>query len=211
MFPRRALPAELGRAIHVDRPRHPAGWLGPLVFAAVFAIPAGFGPPGPLIGLLVLLLIGVPMVYGVSEWFLLQHRIHEHGLVLRTELPGTYAYVVPLSTIDPARVEVGTRTRFASDAPMAERASRSYRQNPLLRGTVIVEGLDPHPARQLAKRRIPWRVAAHENIPPGPKRWELSTRDPEALRRRLVAAIHASHAVRPPDGPGPDGTRGGEG
>lgn len=37
--------------------------------------------------------------YGFGEIVLLEHRLHEHGIVFRSAVPGTPIYVVPHATV----------------------------------------------------------------------------------------------------------------
>ncbi|RII13737.1 hypothetical protein DSC45_22550 [Streptomyces sp. YIM 130001] len=145
MFPRRELPGELGGALRVFRPHRVAGWILPGVPAVPLVLLAAVGPPGPPVGLGTLLLLGVPPLHGFAEWFLRQHRVHEHGLVPRTERHGTYTYVIPFAAIDADSSAVFPRTRIDRDDAWAERASLRWRHNPLLGHPLLGHPLLGHP------------------------------------------------------------------
>lgn len=197
-------PHELGRVIAVYRPRHPLGWLWLAVLPVPFALWASVADPGPLIGLAILVGFGIPWVYGLSEWFLLQHRVHEHGLVFRTDLPWTYTYVVPFFTVDPEAVVVRDRHRIRRGELRA--AARQERQTPLLPKTVVFRGLDPVIARKLAKGKLTWAEAGPSVIEmPGSRAemrartvaWSMSVRHPDHTRERLADVVRASHRTYP--------------
>lgn len=192
MFPRRRLPDELGALVAVHRPHHWLGWLVPAVVAVPFALLFALGPPGPLVGLVLLLMLGLPTAYILAEWFLLQHRVYEHGIVFRTELPGTHCYLVPFATVDPDRIEIEPPSRV----PKGEFriTPGQVRQNPLAPSTLRFPGLHPDTARKLAKRKISWQEAA-DPARPGGVVWEASFRDPEVMRQVLSEAIRHAQTI----------------
>lgn len=206
-------PHELGRLITVHRPWHPLGWLILAVLPVPFAVWAAVADPGPLIGLAILIGFGIPWVYGLSEWFLLQHRVHEHGIVCRTDLPWTYTYVIPFYTVDPDAIVVRDRHRIPRGEWRA--AGRQERENPLLPRALTLDGLDPTPARRLAKGQLTWAEAGPSVVDvPGsraetPARtvvWRISFRHPESARDELVEIVRDSHRTYPYQQPiAPDG------
>ncbi|MFE9340136.1 hypothetical protein [Streptomyces sp. NPDC007063] len=192
MLLHRKLPEELGELIEVHRPHHPVGWILPLGVSVPIAVLFAVGPPGPLVGLTVFATTFVPLLYMFAEWFLLEHRVHENALVLRTVLPGTYTYVVPLPGVDPARIGVAPRARMPKDATAAPRVDRRFRHNPLLKEVVGFTGLDPEPARELAKGKISWDEACGSGYA---QDWELSSRDPVRLARQIAARCHGTGGI----------------
>jgi hypothetical protein len=193
MSPRRRLPDELGKLVAVERPRHPVGWIVLGVLPVPFALFAAFGPPGPLVGLATLLGLALPLAYGFAEWFFLQHRIYEHGIVFRTDLPGTYKCVVPFATVDPDQIEVAPRRRTPRGE--FEIAPRHERHHPLLEETLRFPGLTPYLAHDLAKRKLTWEEAASFRPTPDTVRWQISVRAPEAKRHLLADTVRRSRAT----------------
>lgn len=197
-------PPELGRLITVYRPRHPLGWLILAVLPVPFAVFAAVADPGPLIGLGILFGLGIPWVYGLSEWFLLQHRVHEHGIVVRTDLPWTYTYVVPFYTVDPDAIFVRERLRIPRGALRA--APRQQRENPLLPEALVLDGLCPSLARKLAKGTLTWAdtgpsvvemPGSRAEVPASTVVWRMSVRHPKRSREQLVEIVRASHRTYP--------------
>lgn len=196
MFRRR--PPELGRLLAVHRPRHPLGWA---ILAAVpvpFPIIAALSEPGPAVGIAFLIVPGIPWLYALSGRLLLQHRIYEHGIVLRTDLPGN-SYCVPFYTVDPGRITVGGR--HPPDDGLREPIDRRVRRNPLIAESIRFPGLDPAIARSLATGKVSWHEARHRTItlsgttikiPHQERMWAVTFTDAERHRRLLLDTVAAS-------------------
>lgn len=201
-------PHELGQLVTVYRPRTPLSWLVLAILPVAFAGSAAVLDPGPLIGLAILVGFGIPWVYGLSEWFLLQHRVYEHGIVFRTDLPWTYTYVVPFHTVNTDAIAVRDRHRIPRGELRA--APRQQRENPMVPQSVVFRGLIPTAARQLAKGKLSWAEAGAGVIEIGGSRaempsrtvgWRMSVRQPERVREELAEVIRASHRTYPYEQP----------
>lgn len=200
--------AELGRRIDVHRPL-PLG-LGVAVILAIslpFALLAAFGPPGPLVGLMIFLLFAVPFTYGLGEWLFLQHRLYEHGIVFRS-VPGLRTFVVPHYTIDPKAFEIATRRIHDGGVKASLETSRSgeYRVTPFTARTIRFVGLYPKYARELARGKLDWQTAGDDYelrdgrqvwVPQAATRWAASCRNAERYRELLADSVRQSQRVQP--------------
>lgn len=191
---------DLGRLVHSHRP---VPMICAFAISAVFCLPfpvlALFTPAGLVVAAVLLVLFAIP-TYFFGEWFLLQHRIHEHGLVSRS-LPGLPVYVIPYYTVNPDTLEVAGPWRRRSDEPVLASSGRQLRAT-WFQPTIWLTGLDPKHARRLAKGKIDWHTAGEDVETHGDrsnlvlktaKRWVLSFRDPEEHRAILQNAVRASH------------------
>lgn len=160
------LPVELGELVEVHRPmRGYTGWIACLAFPTVLGL-AWLATPedGPLLGLFFFVVIGVPVVYATGEWFLLEHRIYQHGIVFRCLLPGLKTYVVPYYTCEPDSFStIGRRVHNGDD--VYEIVNRRFRQCPLTRTNINMSGLDPSIAMQIGSGKQPW-TAGIDSDPP---------------------------------------------
>ncbi|UYM04929.1 hypothetical protein [Solicola gregarius] len=182
---------QLGALLRVHRPMRPLyAWAFLVAISCPFAILAAIGPPGPVVGVIIFLLFFVPFTYAFGEWLLLQHRIHEHALVLRS-IPGLRTYVVPFHTVDADDIAVRPRHRV----PRGEFhvAQRHQRECPLVEQSLHVTGLHPDEARRLAKGRL-----GRHDIDAGYEtaRWRLSFRDAHRNGRLLADAVRASRGAQ---------------
>lgn len=197
---------DLGSVLHSHRPVPPVRGLAICAaFCLPFPVLALFTPAGPVVALVLLALFGIP-TYFFGEWFFLQHRIHEHGLVTRS-FPGLPVYVIPFYTVDPDTIEIAGRWRRGPDEPVRASIDRRLRAT-WFEPTIWLSGLDPKHARRLAQGKIDWHSAGErfENrgdrtvlVPKTAARWVLSYRDPEHHRALLENAIRASHRTHPYD------------
>ncbi len=191
---RRKPPAELGRLVDVHRPLHPAtGWGFLALLTLPFPVFAAVSAPGPLIGLAMLVAFGLVWTYGFGEIVLLEHRLHEHGIVFRSAVPGTPIYVVPHATVHPDSLTVGRRHKPGGGV---ETPDRRFRQYPLVPTTVDLLGLHPADARRLGKGRLGWDDAVGR--PPRPvTQWSATYRDPEQHRASIRDTVHRSQQTQP--------------
>lgn len=194
--------AELGRLVDRHRPVSPWGGLAatavlPILIAVLPAISLG-----PVVGAAFLIGFWIPAIYAMGEILFLEHRIHEHGLVLRS-LPGLRTYVIPHYTVDPDTVTVGGRGIDTGGKVVVDRAMRASRLAP---GTIWFTGLDPAYAHKLAKGKLDWNTAGDDYdvrdgervwVPRPDKRWAASYRDPERPCAQLAEAIRRSQEGRP--------------
>ena len=183
---------QLGALLYVHRPMRAAyAWAFLVAISSPFAILFALGPPGPLVGLAIFLLFLIPWTFALAEWLLLQHRVHEHALVLRS-VPGLRTYVVPHATVDPDDIAVRPRHRV----PRGEFrvAERRQRECPLVTTSLHITGLNPDDARRLAKGQLGWHEVAERAEG---SRWMLSFRDPEHHRQRLHDVVRASRSRHP--------------
>lgn len=153
---------------------------------------------GPFVGLAFLLGFGIPVTYGFAEWFFLQHRLYEHGIVLRS-LPGMRTFVIPHYTIDPGAIEISDKVRGKRGE--ARVALAKDRQCPFTHNTIRFTGLEATSARSLAKGKLDWHAAGDDYetlngesvwVPRAVDRWVVSYREPEQHRRLLVETIRQS-------------------
>ncbi|MGH3360156.1 MAG: hypothetical protein ACRDO7_15245 [Nocardioidaceae bacterium] len=201
--------AELGRLIDAHRPAKAwIGWLISVLFALPFALLIGLGPPGPVAGLVVFLVIGLSICYGLGEWFFLQSLLYEHAVVLRS-IPGLREYVIPHQTIDPASFEVGGRRVHEGTLRRSIETGleRRFRVTPLAASTVRFVGLHPKRAHRLAKGKLDWPAtsspaANSDNQAPMPLMnwWWASYRDPESHRQLIEDTVRRSQQSRPYQG-----------
>lgn len=194
------LPPELGELVEVHRPmRGYTGWIPVLLPGLFFGGMAAALDPGPLIGLLIFVGFSLPLMYGTGEWFLLEHRFHRRGMVFRSLVPGLPTYVVPYKTCDPRSFDtIGRRVHDGTD--VSEAVGRRFRQCPLTRTNILLDGLDPDEARKIAKGKAPWSTSSSGfrsnaiSWTGGLRHtatWLFSSRTPEhhiTLLRELIAA-----------------------
>lgn len=154
------LPPELGDVVEVHRPmRGYTGWIPVLALPVPLGLLFGLGEPGPLIGVIVFVGLLVPIMYGTGEWFLLEHRFHRRGMVFRSLVPGLPTYVVPYKSCDPRSFDtIGRRVHDGTD--VSEAVGRRFRQCPLTRTNILLDGLDPGEARKIAKGKAPWSTSS---------------------------------------------------
>lgn len=197
---------DLGSLLSSHRP---VPLLRGLAISAAFWLPfpvlALFTPAGPVVALVLLVLFGVP-TYFFGEWFFLQHRIYQHGLVTRS-FPGLPVYVIPFYTVDPDAFEVAGPWRRGAEDPVRASAGRQLRAT-WFEPTIWFSGLDPKHARRLAKGTIDWHTAGERFeargdrtvfVPKTATRWVLSYRDPDHHRTLLEQTVRASHHAYPYD------------
>lgn len=195
----RKLPPELGELVESHRPLHPTlGWGIIAALSLPFALMATFMAPGPLVGLAILLGFGVPLSYALAELLMLEHRLHEHGIVLRS-IPGLNVYVLPHSTIDPDHVTVGQR--HLNRTGDFEAPDRRFRQCPLVKQSIDFSGLDPKYASWLGKNKLSWKEfgrwdgdrPVNATGSPIPTRlWRTSWRDAAEHRDLIEATVRKS-------------------
>ncbi|MFD1719147.1 hypothetical protein [Georgenia deserti] len=203
--------AELGDLLEVHRPAgRVLGWAVPVGFGLPFGLVAGFGPPGPAVGVVIFLLIAVPMALGGAEWFFLEHRLYEHGMVLRS-IPILRTYVIPHHTIDPASFETGGRRVHDGGMAEAVRAGneRRFRVTFLTGRTVRFVGLHPERAHRLNTGALTWHdlerpftKGRSDDPVPATASWWLSYRSAERHRRLIEDAVRRSAQEPPRPAPG---------
>lgn len=191
---RRRPPAELGKLIDTHRPLHPVlGW-GLIVLVALVLTP--FATGGEIASLPVYAVIFVALCYlealVLGPQFLLEHRLYEHGLVLRTMLIGTPVYVIPHCTV---RVD---RLRSVPGRPETGMDTTPHRRKCAgTRPSVRLYGLVPERARLLGKGKGSWDEAAGSGPTPARREWEIDYRDAERHVDRLRETVLASQREHP--------------
>lgn len=190
---RRRPPAELGKLIDTHRPLHPVlGW-GLIVLIALVLTP--FATNGDIAPLPVYAVIFVVLCYlealVLGPQFLLEHRLYEHGLVLRTMLIGTPVYVIPHCTVrvDRLRSIVGRPESGTDTTPHRRKCVRTL-------PSVRLYGLAPERARLLGKGKRSWSEATGAGHTPSRRDWEIDYRDAEphlAVLRETVMASQREH------------------
>lgn len=202
---RRKPPAELGRLVDVHRPLHPVlGW-GLILLVALVLTP--FATNGDVAPLPVYAVIFVCLCYGealvLGPSLLLEHRLYEHGLVLRTMMIGTPVYVVPHYTVRPSLLYAVPK-RPESELGSQEKPAR--RKCAFSRPGVRLHGLGTHSARMLGKGKLTWDEAARQGsgrLPGGQRSasahetWEIDYRDAPEQLKLLTRTVLASHRVHP--------------
>lgn len=201
---------ELGALVDVHRPARPwVGWLVSGLFALPFALLFAVGP-GPIAGIVAFVVIGLSIAYGLGEWFFLEQRLYEHGIVLRS-IPGLRVFVIPHYVVDPTSFEVGGRRVHEGTLEEAIKTGleRRFRVTPLTSATVRFVGLHPKRAHQLAKGRLSWSdvgsgVTLNGKPDPAPVMnwWWISYRDPQRHNQLLADTVRRSQQTRPYDGAG---------
>lgn len=201
----RKAPKELGRLVDAYRPLRPVyGWA--IIAALTLPLPAmaAVGQPGPIVALAIAVPFFLCWTYGFGELLFLEHRIYEHGVLFGAALPGLKNYVVPHYTIDPNSVHVGGRRLH--NGTLVEAVDRRFRQCPFVGPTVRFDGLDPHFAHQLARKKLTWAKAGREplgirgtnmTMPRKQNRWMVTYRDGERHAELLRATVISSQQTDP--------------
>lgn len=195
----------LGALVDVHRPANPLfGWLISGLFALPFALLFAVGP-GLVAAVVAFVVIAMSILYGLGEWFFLEQRLYEHGIVLRS-IPGLREFVIPHHTIDTASLEVGGRRVHEGtlEKAIATGLERRFRVTPFTAATVRFVGLHPKRANQLAKGKLSWSevgsgVTLDGKSDPAPVMnwWWASYRDAERHCQLLGETVHRSQRNHP--------------
>ncbi|TDD97106.1 hypothetical protein [Jiangella asiatica] len=173
-------------------------FLGPLVAPLVLVPTAGGGLASAVSyyvgGLVVLVLLFM------SGW-MNRAKVYDRAVVLDTAWPGGRPYVVPLSTIDPARVRYHERANLIGRR--LGQAKRTLRTGPYTRQAVSFEGLSPRLAHRHgrdvseARTQVVRPRARSLRVDDGAGRtldlelatWVVGTSTPEPFLRALEQAL----------------------
>jgi len=151
------VPPELGHLLAKHHPMPVALALG------ICSLPGLLFGLGIWLGALHSWIGGVAMFLGTtllvialfSEFLFIEHRLHEHGLVLDSFVPGTPSYVLPYAAIDLESIRPGPRQPIPEDDRLNVGKNRKFRQ---VWGSdsVLFTSITPAQARGLAKGRESW-------------------------------------------------------
>ncbi len=154
---RRLVPAELGRLLTKHHPMPVALALG------ICSLPGLLFGLGIWLGALRSWIGGVAMFVGMtllvvalfSEFLFIEQRLHEHGLVLDSFIPGTPRYVLPYAAIDLDSIRPAPRQPIPEADRLNVMKNRKFRQ---VWGSdsVLFTSITPSEARRLAKGRESW-------------------------------------------------------
>lgn len=180
------------------------GW-GLVILVALVLTP--FATSGDVAPLPVHAVVFVLLVYGEALVFapslLLEHRLYEHGLVLRTMMIGTPIHVIPHHTVQPALLHTRpgqSGSELGSEEKPARRKCIAGRPH------VRLHGLGTHHARMLGKGKLAWDEAGQQGsgrLPGGQRSysghesWEIDYRDAGQQLKLITRTVPASHRVWP--------------
>lgn len=193
----------LGALLQVDRPLAP--WKGRTVIGLVAFVIGGWtlalpGPPWAFV-IAGLALGVVAAMYILGERFLLEQRIHEHGLVSRSRIPFVGMYVLPYVAIDPRSIHITPRFRW--DAPGEKhlpwgRCLRCLPFGPVVR----FQGPDHSALRAMrgTDDLIPTRGCDVYGLHRADQEWIFSFADPQRAVDLLTRLINEENARLPPAG-----------
>jgi len=101
-----------------------------------------------------------------SEFLFIEQRLHEHGLVLDSFIPGTPRYVLPYAAIDLDSIRPAPRQPIPEADRLNVMKNRKFRQ---VWGSdsVLFTSITPSEARRLAKGKESWQhlVDAFSRLP----------------------------------------------
>lgn len=169
----------------------------------VFGAGIWLGALHSLVGGLLLFAFTTLLIVGLfSEFLFIEQRVHEHGLVLDSFVPGTPNYVLPYATIDLDSIRPGPRQPIPEEDRLDVLKNRKFRQ---VWGSdvVLFTSIKPAEARRLAKGRESWQslVDGFQRLPSSVRlrageEWAVGFSDNTRAAADLAEAVARGHDSR---------------